>query len=100
MTLSIGEGPKYRPFSAFRSVLEASKPREQVKNHGRDCTKVLFLRKTNRAGWYLPLVRRSQYSLACSFRCRRSCVLKTGFFRQEKSRQCFTLTSEVEDQVF
>ncbi len=34
------------------------------------------------AGLYLPLVRRSQYSLAGTFHRRRSRLLKTGFFRQ------------------
>jgi hypothetical protein len=33
-------------------------------------------------GWYLPLVRRSQYSLAGTFQCRRSRLLKTGLFRE------------------
>ncbi len=33
-------------------------------------------------GWYLPLVRRSQYNLAGTFHPRRSHLLKTGFFRQ------------------
>jgi len=33
-------------------------------------------------GWYLQLVRRSQYSLAGTFHGRRSPLLKTGFFRQ------------------
>jgi hypothetical protein len=32
-------------------------------------------------GWYLPLVRRSQYSLAGTFHRRRSGLLKIGFFR-------------------
>jgi hypothetical protein len=33
-------------------------------------------------GWYLPLVRRSQYSLAGTFHRRRSRLLKTSFFKQ------------------
>jgi hypothetical protein len=41
----IGEGPEYRPFRDLRSVPEAGTPREQVKNRGRACTQVLFLRK-------------------------------------------------------
>jgi len=40
--LCIGEEPEYRPFRDLRSVLEAGRPREQVKNHG---TQVLFLCK-------------------------------------------------------
>jgi hypothetical protein len=43
--LCMGEGPEYRPFRDLKSVPEASRPREQVKNHGRACTQVLFLRK-------------------------------------------------------
>jgi len=74
----------------------------------RACTQVLFLRKSElgffhfleivQAGWYLPLVRRSQYSLAPTSHHRKSRLRKRGFFRQnkgaenkkEKSRQCFT----------
>jgi hypothetical protein len=41
----IGGGPECRPFCALRSVLEASRLRERVENHGRTCTEVLFLRK-------------------------------------------------------
>ncbi len=37
----IGEGPEYRPFCDLRSVPEASRPREQVENHGGACTQVL-----------------------------------------------------------
>jgi len=54
---------------------EAGRPREQVENHRRAFTQVLFLRKAElrffqfleTAGkyrWYLPLVRRSQYNVA------------------------------------
>ncbi len=43
--LGEGERPEYRPFCDLRSVPEASRLREQVKNHGRVCTHVLFLRK-------------------------------------------------------
>jgi hypothetical protein len=43
--LCIGEGPQYKPFSDLRSVPEAGRPREQVKNHGRACTQFLFLPK-------------------------------------------------------
>jgi hypothetical protein len=82
-SFGIGEGPEYRPFCDLRSVPETSRPREQVKNHGRACTQVLSLRKalpgifhfleilTGRL-WYLPLVRRSQYSLAGTFHRTRS----------------------------
>jgi hypothetical protein len=42
---SIGEGPEYRPFRDLRSVPEAGRPREPVKNQGEGCTRVLFLRK-------------------------------------------------------
>jgi hypothetical protein len=42
VTLCTGEGPEYRPFCNLRSVSEASRPREQVKNHPRACTQVLL----------------------------------------------------------
>jgi hypothetical protein len=41
------------------------------------------LRNSDRLGWYLPLVRRSQYSLVGTFHRRRSRLLKTGFCRQQ-----------------
>jgi hypothetical protein len=41
----IGEGPEYRPFSDWRSVPKAGRPREQVENHGMACTQVLFICK-------------------------------------------------------
>jgi hypothetical protein len=40
---SIGEGHEYKPFHDLRSVPGASRLREQVENHGRACTQVLFL---------------------------------------------------------
>jgi hypothetical protein len=40
-----------------------------------------LFRNSDRAGWYLPLVRRSHYSLAGTVHRRRSPLLKTGFFR-------------------
>jgi hypothetical protein len=56
----------------------------------RACTQVLFLRKSElgffhcleivQAGWYLPLVRRSQYNLAPTFHRRRSRFGKRGWF--------------------
>jgi hypothetical protein len=55
------------------------------------CTHILFLWKAELGflhfleivtGWYLLWVRRSQYSLAGTFYCKRSRLLKTGFFRQ------------------
>jgi hypothetical protein len=36
-----------RAFRDFRSVPEAGRPREQVENHGRVCTQVLFLCKSS-----------------------------------------------------
>jgi hypothetical protein len=42
-TFCIGEGPEYRPFHDLRSVPKADRSREQVENHGRACTQVLFL---------------------------------------------------------
>jgi hypothetical protein len=67
--------------------------REQVKNHRRACTQVPFLFKAELGFFHileivtrwpgsLPLIRRSQYSLAGTFTCRRSRLLKTGFLRQ------------------
>ncbi len=73
---------------------KAGRPREQVKNHKRACTQVIFHKAglgffyflEIATGWlvqkYLLLVRRSQYSLAGTFHCRRSCLQKTGLFRQ------------------
>ncbi len=61
--LSTGEGPEYRPFRDLRSVPEAGRPREQVKNEGRACTQVLFVRKAELGfshfleivtGWLVP----------------------------------------------
>jgi len=43
-TTSLGEGPVLRPFHDLRFVPEASRPREQVENHGRAYTQVHFLR--------------------------------------------------------
>jgi hypothetical protein len=40
-----GERPEYRPFRDLRSVPQAGRPREQVENHGRAYTQVLFLRE-------------------------------------------------------
>jgi hypothetical protein len=43
-----GEGPEYRPFRDLRSVPEPGTPlREQVTNHGRACTRILFLHKAD-----------------------------------------------------
>jgi len=106
--IRIGEGPEYRPFCDLRSVPKAGRQRDQVENHRRAYTQVLFLHKAElgffhcleivtgwlvpsagqkipvQPGWYLSLVRRSQYSLAGTFDCRRSHLLKTGFFRQAR----------------
>jgi hypothetical protein len=41
----IAKGPKYRPFRDLRSMPKVGRPPEQVENHGRACTQVLFLRK-------------------------------------------------------
>jgi hypothetical protein len=58
--LSLNE---YRPFCDLRCVPEAARPREQAENHGRACTKVLFLRKAELGffhfleivrGWLVP----------------------------------------------
>jgi hypothetical protein len=56
-------------------VPEAGRLREQVENHERACTQVLFLQKA-------ALVRRFQLSLAGTFHRTRSHLLKTGFFMQ------------------
>jgi hypothetical protein len=87
-----GERPEYRPFRDLRSVPQAGRPREQVENHGRAYTQVLFLREALpgffhfleivTGYWYVPLVRRSQWILAGIFHRRISRLLKTGFFRQ------------------
>jgi hypothetical protein len=45
LNICTGEGPEYWPFRDLRSVPKAGRPEEQVKNHGRACTKVLFLYK-------------------------------------------------------
>jgi hypothetical protein len=45
VSLYIGEGPEYKPFCDLRSVPDAGRPREQVKNHGRACTQFLSLHK-------------------------------------------------------
>jgi hypothetical protein len=57
----------------------------------------LFRNSDGLAGWYFPLVRRSEYSLAGTFHRRRSRLLKNKFLQagkgaentKEKSRQCF-----------
>ncbi len=78
---SIGEGPEYRPFRDLRSVPEAGRPREPVKNHGRGCTQVLFLHKAELGffhfleivtGWLVPSAGKGAENT------------------KEKSRQCFT----------
>jgi hypothetical protein len=71
---------------------EAGRLREQVENHRRACTQVLFLRKAELrffhfleivTGWLVPSAgQKSQYSMAGTFQRRRSRLLKTGFFRQ------------------
>jgi hypothetical protein len=76
-------------------VPETGRPREQVENHGRACTQVLFLHKGElgffhfleiATGRLVPSVGqkipRSQYRLAGTFHCKRSRILKTGFFKQ------------------
>jgi hypothetical protein len=45
LNICTGEGPEYWPFCDLRSVLKAGRPKEHLKNHGRACTKVLFLYK-------------------------------------------------------
>jgi hypothetical protein len=40
--VSVGEGPKYRPFRDLRSVPKVSRPREQVENNGGACTSGSF----------------------------------------------------------
>jgi hypothetical protein len=89
---SIGERPEYRPFRDLRSVHEAGRQRELVKNHGRGCTQVLFLRKAELGffqlleivtGWLVPSAGKGA---------------ENRFFHsgkgaentKEKSRQCFT----------
>jgi hypothetical protein len=49
----IGEGPEYRPFRDLTSVPEAGRLREQVKNHGRASTQVLFLCKAELGFFHL-----------------------------------------------
>ncbi len=99
--ICVWEEPEYRPLCDLRCRL-----RDQVENYWRAYTQVLFLRKAElgffhcleivtgwlvpsagqkipvQPGWYLPLARRSQYSLAGTFDCKRSHLLKTGFFRE------------------
>ncbi len=104
-----GEGPK--SFHDLRSMPKAGRPREQVENSRRACTRVLFLRKAELgffyfleivtgwlAGGYLPLVRRSQYNLAGTFQRQKIPLAANRFLpavkgaenTMEKSRQCFT----------
>jgi hypothetical protein len=78
---------------------EASRSKEQLSNHGRACTQVLFLRKAELGffhfleivtGWLVPSAgQKIQYSLAGTFHRRRSHLLKTSFLRQvrEMKRQ-------------
>jgi hypothetical protein len=73
-------------------VPKAGRPSEKIKNHERAYNQVLFLCKAELGffhfleivtGWLVrSVVRRSQYSLAGTFRRRRPCLLKTGAFRQ------------------
>ncbi len=59
----LGKGPEYRPSCDFRSVPDAGRLREQVKNHGRARIQVLFLLKAELGffrfleivtGWLVP----------------------------------------------
>jgi hypothetical protein len=69
-------------------VPEASRPREQVENHRRAFTQMLFLRKAELGLFHFSeivtgsLVRRSQYNLIGTFHRRISSFAKTGFFKQ------------------
>jgi hypothetical protein len=84
--------------------------REQVENHGRPVRRSFFLHKAELGffhvleivtGWLVLSAwsEQPEYSLAGTFHCRRSGLLKTGFFRQvrelkiqrKKSRQCFSM---------
>jgi hypothetical protein len=93
ITLSTGEGHEYRPFPDLRSVPEAGRPSEQFKNHGRACTQVLFLckeelgffslfRNSDRLASNFPWSEEPSTAWLGPFHCRRSPLLKTGFFRQ------------------
>jgi hypothetical protein len=69
-------------------------PREQVENHGRACTQVLFLSKAELGFFHSSVFLKSEKivkifstavdpsSLADIFHCKRSRLLKTSFFRQ------------------
>ncbi len=89
----IGEGPEERPLCDLRSVPEAGKLREQVKNHNRALLRSFSYIKQSRAGIFSLFKNsnrlastfrwlRSQSSLAGTLHCRRSRLLKTGFFKQ------------------
>jgi hypothetical protein len=104
--LSLNTGP----FRDLRSVAEAGRPREQAENHGRACTKVLFLQKAELGFFHFF---RNSDRLAGTFRCwsedpstawrvpstaqdpafaeyRFLQAYKGAENSKEKSRQCFT----------
>jgi hypothetical protein len=99
----IGEGSKYKPLHDLRSMPEAGRSMEQVENHGRACTKVLFLYKAELRFFRILeivtswLVVRSQYSLAGTF-TQKIPLAENRFLQagkgaentKEKSRQCLT----------
>jgi hypothetical protein len=60
-------------------VSQAGRLREQVENHRRACTQVIFLLKAEQG--FFSLFRNSD-RLAGTFHRRRSRLLKTSFFRQ------------------
>jgi len=63
-SISIGEGPEYRPFHDLRSVPEAGRPREHVKNRG---VQVLLLGTAPLGAGIFSLFLNSD-KLACTFR--------------------------------
>jgi hypothetical protein len=74
-------GPEYKPFHDLRSVPEAGRLRELVKNHGRACTQVLFLLEAQLrffhfleivTGWLVPSTQEGTDGS----------MLRTCFFRQ------------------
>jgi len=100
--------PEYRPFHDLRSVPESGRLREQVENHRRACTQVLFLRKAELRffhfleiviGWLIPSTGQNIPVQPGSYLQPQKIPLGENRFLQalkgaentkEKSRECFT----------
>ncbi len=80
----------------LNSVIWDLCPQPSLEHHGRSSTQVLFLGKAELGFFHFLEI--GCDNLARTFRCRRSCLLKTGFLghvpkraesTKEKSRRCF-----------